>query len=363
MWPAQPIVAVTLPFALVLLLAHRRRRTVPAATKSCYVDTTAAAAATDATATSAATAAAAAAAVAAAKAAAADVSIIARFDNLTFIHKPACLGMHPGGKRKPKISAGELLCPACGRSFGKDSNYAWRRMHDHLIHSKDAIHTSWHDAHPEGFKRELEEEQVTLWHVLRGWPAETLFDEPPPPPEGEEGITIHFCNRLDQGTSGIVVLAASAGLADAVQREWSEETTRKTYLVMARGTTAASFVVDRPLTDRSTREPTQRSAVTAFELVRTCDAGELSLLRAELVEGGRHHQIRRHLNSVAHQVVGDSKHGKSYINFLLQTQFGLQRMFLHAERLRLRHPRSGEMLDVFDPLPADLEAFLARLPP
>ena len=236
-------------------------------------------------------------------------------------------------------------------------------MHDHLIHSKDEIHTSWHDAHPEGFKRELEEEEVTLWHVLRGWTAETLFDEPPPPSSGEEGITIHFCNRLDQGTSGIVCLAASASLADAVQLEWAKETTRKTYLVMARGTTEASFVVDRSLTDRSTREPTQRSAVTAFELVRTYVAGELSLLRAELVEGGRHHQIRRHLNSVAHQVVGDSKHGKSYINYLLQTQYGLPRMFLHAERLRIRHPHGAEMLDISDPLPADLEEFLGRLPP
>ena len=62
----------------------------------------------------------------------------------------------------------------------------------------------------------------------------------------------------------------------------------------------------------------QRAATTAFTRLRTyCDGG-FSLLRATLVEGGRQHQIRRHLNSVAHQVVGDTQYGKSRINAMLQ---------------------------------------------
>ena len=62
----------------------------------------------------------------------------------------------------------------------------------------------------------------------------------------------------------------------------------------------------------------QRAATTAFTRLRTyCDGG-FTLLRATLVEGGRQHQIRRHLNSVAHQVVGDTQYGKSRINAMLQ---------------------------------------------
>jgi 23S rRNA-/tRNA-specific pseudouridylate synthase len=62
----------------------------------------------------------------------------------------------------------------------------------------------------------------------------------------------------------------------------------------------------------------QRAATTSFTRLRTyCDGG-FSLLRATLVDGGRQHQIRRHLNSVAHQVVGDTLYGKSRINAFLQ---------------------------------------------
>ena len=56
----------------------------------------------------------------------------------------------------------------------------------------------------------------------------------------------------------------------------------------------------------------------AFTRLRTYCGGGFSLLRASLVEGGRQHQIRRHLNAVAHQVVGDTQYGKSRINAMLQ---------------------------------------------
>ena len=170
----------------------------------------------------------------------------------------------------------------------------------------------------------------------------------------------------------------------------------------------------------------QRAATTAFTRLRTYCDGRFSLLRATLVEGGRQHQIRRHLNSVAHQVVGDTQYGKSRINAILQAvvsiaimstnraivsrvmvvspslrylptypvslpiclfidlsiyrtysltsppqqaEHGLPRIFLHAERLRLRldgDALGGEPaleVEVYDPLAEDLAAFLERLPP
>ena len=97
--------------------------------------------------------------------------------------------------------------------------------------------------------------------------------------------------------------------------------------------------------------------------VRTYKDGDFSLLRAQLLVGGRKHQIRRHLDSVAHQVVGDPKYGKSRINRWLADEYGLARTFLHATRLQMRHPSSGEPLDIEDPLPAELTSFLSRFPP
>lgn len=133
-----------------------------------------------------------------------------------------------------------------------------------------------------------------------------------------------------------------------------------------RGRAESQFIVDRPLTDRTSKLQVapQREATTRFDLVRPCgwEGGQshFSLLRATLVRGGRRHQIRRHLGSVAHQIVGDGKYGKSGINEWLAREFGLTRMFLHATRLQGTHPGTGEPIDIDDPLPQDLVGFLAR---
>ena len=73
--------------------------------------------------------------------------------------------------------------------------------------------------------------------------------------------------------------------------------------------------------------------------------------------------VRRHLASVAHQVVGDRQYGKSGINQWLADEYRLTRIFLHASQLQLRHPASGDLIEVEDPLPAELAEFLARFPP
>jgi 23S rRNA pseudouridine955/2504/2580 synthase len=123
----------------------------------------------------------------------------------------------------------------------------------------------------------------------------------------------------------------------------------------------ATFTVDRPLTDRNTRlkDDPQKEAVTSFEVMRIfVDAG-LTLLRATLVSGGRTHQIRRHLDRLGHQVIGDNKYGKSRINAWVESEFGLERIFLHAGNLRLRG--GGTEMCVEDPLPTELAEVLRRL--
>jgi 23S rRNA pseudouridine1911/1915/1917 synthase len=93
-----------------------------------------------------------------------------------------------------------------------------------------------------------------------------------------------------------------------------------------------------------------KPAVTHFEVERALP--QSTLLRVRL-ETGRTHQIRAHLLAIGHPVLGDPEYGKP-------GAYGLERQFLHAERLALAHPITGEPLDVRSPLPEDLRAALER---
>jgi 23S rRNA pseudouridine1911/1915/1917 synthase len=80
----------------------------------------------------------------------------------------------------------------------------------------------------------------------------------------------------------------------------------------------------------------------------------MTLVECKLATG-RTHQIRVHLAAIGHPVAGDSRYGGA------ARQLALERPFLHAQRLRFDHPRTGERLSFSSPLPPDLEAVLARL--
>lgn len=163
-------------------------------------------------------------------------------------------------------------------------------------------------------------------------------------------------HRLDRQTSGVLAFGLRKEMAARLQANLQADDAEKRYLVLCRGETEAAFVSDRPLTDeKGDRQP----ACTEFR--RLAAFSRCSLLEARL-RTGRTHQIRRHLDHLAHQVIGDSTHGKGRINGWFREQFKLPRMFLHARVLAFRHPRTDERLVVRDALPGDLREFLARLP-
>ena len=98
-----------------------------------------------------------------------------------------------------------------------------------------------------------------------------------------------------------------------------------------------------------------KPARTWYDVVRTYhDPVEVSELRCRL-ETGRTHQIRVHLASIGHRVVGDVRYGGE------RQSLPMARPFLHAERLALDHPITGEPIDESSPLPDDLRAVLAGL--
>jgi 23S rRNA pseudouridine1911/1915/1917 synthase len=172
--------------------------------------------------------------------------------------------------------------------------------------------------------------------------------------EGRAGIV----HRLDKDTSGLLVVARSEDVHRALREALTRREITREYLALVEGRPPArTGTIDAPLgrdrrvrTRMSTDTDDPREAVTHFALEEALPG--TTLLRVRL-ETGRTHQIRAHLLAIGHPVAGDPEYGTPGL-------LGLDRQFLHATRLAFRHPVTSEALDIASPLPADLQAVLAR---
>lgn len=169
-------------------------------------------------------------------------------------------------------------------------------------------------------------------------------------------------HRLDKGTSGLMLVARTQAAYEALVAALSARRVDRGYRTLVWGHPGApAGLIDAPV-GRSSREPTLmavtergREARTRYEVVsRYTDPVEVAELVCRL-ETGRTHQIRVHLRSIGHPVVGDDRYGGA------RQSLPLDRPFLHAESLGLDHPGTGERLELSSPLPADLAGVLAGL--
>jgi 23S rRNA pseudouridine1911/1915/1917 synthase len=168
-------------------------------------------------------------------------------------------------------------------------------------------------------------------------------------------------HRLDKDTSGLLLVAkddqAHAGLA----RDLAARRIERRYLALVQGHLDPGGTVDAPIgrhprdRKRMAVTPGGRRAVTHWRVLERLDGIDLVEVR---LETGRTHQIRVHLSSIGHPVVGDRTYGADP---RLADRVGLRRPFLHAWRLRFSHPISGEPIEVEEVLPPDLQAALERL--
>lgn len=166
-------------------------------------------------------------------------------------------------------------------------------------------------------------------------------------------------HRLDRATSGILLFAFSRRAAAALQEALAAEDGHKEYLALMRypgsgKDLSAEWTCDRPLHDDQDRAKECRTDFAVVEAFPHC-----ALVRCVL-HTGRYHQIRRHANHCGRHVLGDTTHGKGRLNALYRERFGLDRLFLHATRLSLRHP-NGSRVEIVDPLPEELQRVLGRL--
>jgi tRNA pseudouridine65 synthase len=168
---------------------------------------------------------------------------------------------------------------------------------------------------------------------------------------------LHAVHRLDRATSGVLLVARSSAMAAELGRQMMERTVAKSYLAAVRGWPAEEGEIDYPLSGSSMRGAA-KPALTRWRRLATVEVpivqGKYPQQRYALLDvspqTGRYRQIRRHFHHLSHHLLGDTSHGRGDHNRLIRQHYGVHRLLLHASRLRVLHPSSGEPLDLRAPL-------------
>ncbi len=177
-------------------------------------------------------------------------------------------------------------------------------------------------------------------------------------------------HRLDKDTSGALVVARNVEAHAALVAQLSEREVNRRYLALVVGEIIAGNRIDKPI-DRSPHDRLKmavreggREAVTHYRVAERFRAH--TLLTCQL-ETGRTHQIRVHLASIRHAIVGDPLYGtglkipKAATPELDTALRGFRRQALHAQFLEFEHPRTGKLISNEAPVPEDMLNLLAAL--
>ncbi|AWB81589.1 RNA pseudouridine synthase [Corynebacterium yudongzhengii] len=177
------------------------------------------------------------------------------------------------------------------------------------------------------------------------------------PPE-RKGIV----QRLDVGTSGVMVVAASERAYSALKQAFRDRTVEKTYHALVQG---LPDPIVGTIDGAIGRHPSSgwkfavtadgKPAITHYEVIEAFR--EVSLVEVRL-ETGRTHQIRVHMSSIGHPCAGDPMYGSDP---KLAQRLGLNRQWLHAVKLGFRHPGTGDFTEITAPYPQDLDDALAKV--
>ncbi|MFC7296970.1 RluA family pseudouridine synthase [Herminiimonas aquatilis] len=170
-------------------------------------------------------------------------------------------------------------------------------------------------------------------------------------------------HRLDKDTTGLMVVAKSLVAHTDLVRQLQARTVKREYLALVWGTPNASGKIDASIGRHSrdrvkmavSENLTAKPAVTHFQRLATgmLDGRPVSLMLCQL-ETGRTHQIRVHMQSIGFALVGDALYGKQHLTTVFPRQA------LHARRLGLIHPVSGEVVEWTAELPQDFADLIAR---
>jgi len=193
---------------------------------------------------------------------------------------------------------------------------------------------------------------------------------------------LELVHRLDRETSGLLLIAKKRSALTNLQTQFRERETGKTYAALVFGAwDPANKVIDVALHKYldSDGERRVRAVISSHDAHADEARRSISLVKVlrqyqgfslldVTIKTGRTHQIRVHLQHAGHAIVGDTKYGLFELNHALARGERLgghrfERMFLHARRLKFKHPATGEDIEFAAALPPECEALLALLTP
>lgn len=185
-------------------------------------------------------------------------------------------------------------------------------------------------------------------------------------------------HRLDRETSGLIVIAKNDESHRKLARQFADRKAKKTYVALVHGwlkqdSGTIRSSISRDLVHRTrmtTKGRSGREAITHYRVSRRMDGlyGKFTLVEVR-IDTGRTHQIRVHMASLGHPVVGDTLYGApreitpSHSGGRRPKTTSLSRNFLHSTKLEIAHPRSGEPLSFSRPIPPELAEFLQMVEP
>ncbi|ELR63641.1 tRNA pseudouridine synthase C [Photobacterium marinum] len=198
------------------------------------------------------------------------------------------------------------------------------------------VHRSWLDRHETQFVMQTLRDQI-----------------------GQHVFPLH---RLDRPTSGVLLFALSSEVASQMMPKFAGRDVKKTYHAVVRGWIKEAAVLDYPLKEEldkiadkhADQDKEAQPAVTAYAPLAKVETdiavGRYATSRYTLVEmkpeTGRKHQLRRHMHHLSHHIIGDVNHGDGRHNRSFRDNYDCRRLMLHASRLELEHPITGEQLDI-----------------
>lgn len=171
-------------------------------------------------------------------------------------------------------------------------------------------------------------------------------------------IKARHVHRLDKDTSGAVVFAKHSLAHSILNQELIERKMKRTYVAIVHGkmkkksgTINASIGRDRHHPVRRRVSKGGQHAITHYEGINYCNELDCTVVKLTL-DTGRTHQIRVHLSSIGHPIIGDNLYGGKNVH--------INRQALHAENVTFNHPITGDKLEIHAPFPNDIKSILSK---